>query len=115
MSKGWHILREEGALTLARHLPVRFDFAVTATLGDGDPAKLAHQIRQDLWRALQRVRGFSPVIRLEPLPGGWSVTAGGRTPRPLADTERARAKAVLDSARNRARWARFACNTGRMG
>ncbi|MEL7093096.1 MAG: hypothetical protein AAFN94_15290 [Pseudomonadota bacterium] len=108
MKARWHILRDGARVTLARQVPVRFDFAVTATLGPGDPNKLAHQIRQDLWRALQRVRGFSPVVALEPVAEGWTVTAGGRVAGRASPRDIARAQAVLDNRANRARWARFA-------
>ena len=58
---GWHTLREDHAVTVARHLPVRFDLRVSARIAVAGPvslASVAHQIRQDVWRALQRLRGF---------------------------------------------------------
>lgn len=75
---GWHILRDETGLTLARHLPARFDVSVSADLPLCDAGRLARQVRQDVWRALQRVRGFSPVVRVERLEHVMRVTAGGR-------------------------------------
>ncbi|MEM6760552.1 MAG: hypothetical protein AAF601_13835 [Pseudomonadota bacterium] len=108
MKGRWHILRDGARVTLARQVPARFDFAVTATLGQGDPVKLAQQIRQDLWRALQRVRGFSPVVELTPATQGWSVRAGGRVSGRLSARDWARAQAVLDSGTNQQRWVRFA-------
>lgn len=106
MRARWHILREAGGLTLARHLPPRFDFAVTTTLGPGDALRLAHQIRQDLWRALQAVRGFSPVVRLAPVAQGWAVIAGGRVAQPLPAQLVQVAQNTLENPSNRARWAR---------
>ena len=108
MKKRWHINSEGGAVTLCRQLPPRFDFAVQTQLPHGLPHRLAHQIRQDLWRALQNVRGFSPVVKLEPLATGWRVTAGGRSMGQVAPATLARAEAVLNDARNRARWLRNA-------
>ncbi|WP_299687683.1 hypothetical protein [uncultured Tateyamaria sp.] len=113
MSKRWHILREAGGLTLARQLPPRFDFAVRTTLGPGHALRLAHQIRQDLWRALQSLRGFSPVVRLAPNGTGWDVTAGGRALGVVPAPQIATAQAVLDHPQNRARWTRHAMR-GRM-
>ncbi|WP_420010676.1 hypothetical protein [Tateyamaria sp.] len=108
MSNGWHIIQSEGSLTLSRRLPPRFDFAVQTELPQGNPRRLAHQIRQDLWRALQDVRGFSPVVQLDQTPGGWTVTAGGRASGKIAAATQAKANAVLEHRGNRARWLRHA-------
>ncbi|MEO1362459.1 MAG: hypothetical protein AAFU86_01640 [Pseudomonadota bacterium] len=108
MSNRWHILRDGEGLTLARHLPPRFDFSIRTPLGPGDALRLAHQIRQDLWRALQRVRGFSPVVQLTPRDGGWDVVAGGRTSGPLAPRQIEVARNVLEHPQNKARWQRHA-------
>ncbi|WP_299144636.1 hypothetical protein [uncultured Tateyamaria sp.] len=108
MSKGWHILRDGDSVTLCRQLPPRLEFGVQTVLPKVDPVRLAHQIRQDLWRALQNVRGYVPVIRLDPVPDGWAVTAGGGASRPLAAPVMDRARAVLNDPRNRARWVRHA-------
>ncbi len=40
-------------------------------------AALARQVRQDVWRALRRVRGFVPEIEVVLFPGRVAVTAGG--------------------------------------
>ena len=104
MTARWHTLTEGNTVTLCRQRPPRFDFAVRTVLPHGQPKRLAHQIRQDLWRALQHVRGFSPVVRLEPLSAGWAVSAGGRALGHVAPDTLDRAAAVLDHAGNRARW-----------
>ncbi|SPF78325.1 hypothetical protein [Pseudoprimorskyibacter insulae] len=75
----WHILSEPGRYTLARHLPPRFDVVAEAIFPPADPARLAQQIRQDLWRLLQRLRGFSPVVQVSATEGGLIVRAGGRS------------------------------------
>ncbi len=80
--RGWHMVEEGGAVTLCRHLPPRFDVMAEGQLPEGSATRYAHQIRQDMWRALQSVRGFSPVVRLTPSTGGWRVEAGGRVARP---------------------------------
>jgi hypothetical protein len=108
MSRGWHVLHDQGSVTLCRHMPPRFVVSVSAHLSAGRPVRLAHQIRQDMWRALQRVRGFSPVVRLEPTDQGWHVTAGGRVAgRVSPATERAIA-AVLNDPTKRTRWVQTA-------
>ena len=62
--KRWHILREGDSLTMTRALPVRFDVAAGTTLPGGGRLRLAMQVRQDLWRALQALRGFAPVVQV---------------------------------------------------
>ena len=104
----WHILRDGDALTLARHVPARFDFVVRTTLGPGNPLRLAHQIRQDLWRALQSMRGFSPVVELRPTEAGWDVRVGGRASGQVSAAHLRTARDVLENDRFRARWMRNA-------
>ncbi len=104
MKPRWHIKRGAGELVLARQLPVRFDVVASTTLPMGDPLRLAHQIRQDLWRALQRVRGFSPVVRLRLQGEVIRVEAGGRVAQPIAPDLAARISQVLESPVRRARW-----------
>lgn len=106
----WHMLRDaEGALTLARRLPVRFDVAAMTRLERVRMVPLAHQIRQDVWRGLRRLRGFSPVVRIVPEGGALCVTAGGRldaaAPRGLAE---ATIDDILHDPGNRRRWTRWA-------
>ncbi|WP_375175662.1 hypothetical protein [Pseudooceanicola sp.] len=102
----WHILREDSAVTIARQLPVRFDLAVTARFAAPHPVSLtalAHQIRQDIWRALQRLRGFSPVVRVAQAGAAIAVEAGGRCAGPTGGAAD-RIAMVLDSPSNRQRW-----------
>ncbi|THH35805.1 hypothetical protein E4Z66_12030 [Aliishimia ponticola] len=103
----WHILRDGEAVILCRHLPPRFDMTARTVLPGGSAVRLAHQIRQDMWRALQRVRGFSPVVRLTPISAGWQVEAGGRVPAANEDLV-AQVQAVLDDKQRRTRWVQFA-------
>ncbi|GAA6200604.1 hypothetical protein [Aquicoccus sp. SU-CL01552] len=104
----WHILREQAALTLTRAVPARFDIGAETVLPMADPLRLAHQIRQDMWRALQKLRGFSPVVRLEARDGGLLVRAGGRVAAPVPPAAVARIAEVLESPANRQRWLRHA-------
>lgn len=103
----WHTLHDGAALTLCRHLPPRFDVRARTVLPACAPVRLAHQIRQDMWRALQNVRGFSPVVRVTPEGGVLIVEAGGRVIGATAGLS-ARIEAVLEAPALRARWVRFA-------
>lgn len=108
MTARWHFVKDGDSVTLCRQCPPRFDFVVHTVLPKGQPKRLAHQIRQDLWRALQHLRGFSPVVRLEPVSAGWAVSAGGRAMGHVASATLDRASAVLDDTDNRKRWMRHA-------
>ena len=107
--RGWHILREDRTLTLARHLPARFDFGVEAQFETMGKLRLAQQVRQDMWRALRDVRGFSPVVHVEEQDHGLRLRAGGRVegPAPRASLENTVA-GLLACPRNRARWRAYA-------
>ena len=108
MSRGWHIVTEGDCVTLCRHMPPRFDVCASTQLSAARPVRLAHQIRQDMWRALQRVRGFSPVVRLEPTDTGWRVTAGGRVAGRVNPTMERAIAAVLNDPTKRTRWVQSA-------
>lgn len=106
----WHIQTEDGALTLARRVPVRFDLAVQAVLPRCGKRRLAQQVRQDMWRALQDLRGFSPAVRVEDMPDGLRITAGGQIdgrPFPKADCEE-KLRDLLSDRKNRFRWVAYA-------
>jgi len=105
----WHILRTQRdarrVVTVARHLPAQFDVEGQGSLPSGNPVALGQQIRQDLWRMLQRERGFSPVVELtEMTGGGWSVRAGGRLAARPAPGLQDRISALLNDPQRRARW-----------
>ena len=108
--KGWHVAREGEAVTLARRRPARFDLKVETLLPPvGRLDRLAHQVRQDVWRALRDLRGFAPVVRVTPCEGGVTVEAGGEVagavPRQAVE---ARIADVLEDRANRARWVNWA-------
>ena len=101
----WHIVRDTQGLTLARRLPVRFDISVDIILPNAHKLYLAQQIRQDLWRRLQKLRGFAPVVRITDHDQGLLVRAGGHVAaavsRPRAEQE---IKDVLTDATLQSRW-----------
>lgn len=107
-NRGWHILCEEGGLTLSRLHPPRFDLRAETALPGGAALRLAHQIRQDLWRRLQNLRGFAPVVRLTPQGAGWRVEAGGAALGSVSERHVMRLAELLEDRTCRARWLRCA-------
>lgn len=110
----WCLTRDGDVLTLSRRLPVRFDILVTADLPVTgrrvSRARLAHQLRQDVWRLLQDMRGFCPVVRIERSEDVLRVTVGGtlaQRPAPVARAEAYLSDLLADPA-HRARWMRHA-------
>lgn len=104
----WHFPKASGRGVLmlcdkSWVLPQRGSFSAT---------RLARAIRQDMWRALSRLRGFWPVVRVHlPLDGRAEVQAGGLVPRP---TEQLRdALAALFECKTRARWVEYAARPAR--
>ncbi|MEP2717434.1 hypothetical protein [Pseudophaeobacter sp.] len=93
---------------MARQLPPRFDVSSSVALPLVDPLRLAQQIRQDMWRAVQNVRGFSPVVTVEERGGGLLVTAGGRVAGRVPGNLAFEIKAVLEDEAKRNRWLRHA-------
>ncbi|QIE47350.1 hypothetical protein G5B38_18485 [Pseudohalocynthiibacter aestuariivivens] len=105
----WHMLRDDDSVTLARRVPVRFDLVVRTKLPAARKDRIAHQIRQDLWRALRGLRGFAPAVQVTDTQDGLTIAAGGEVSGrfPQAEAE-SRLRAVLEDAANRARWVRCA-------
>ncbi|MGH1356839.1 MAG: hypothetical protein ACRBBS_17440 [Thalassovita sp.] len=106
----WHIQQEEGALTLARTLPVRFDLSAQVVLPRCGKRRLATQIRQDMWRLLQNLRGFSPVVRVEDDGEMLRVTAGGQVAQktfPKVKLEEM-LRELLTDRKNAVRWVTYA-------
>lgn len=114
----WHLQRDGAVLVLSRRLPARFDLSAATVLRAGDHpvsrARLAHQIRQDVWRCLQDMRGFRPVVQItrDAVAGALHVVAGGALEAQPGSAARGRAEALLadmlaDPARQ-SRWLRHA-------
>ncbi|MCB1358144.1 MAG: hypothetical protein KDK53_17190 [Maritimibacter sp.] len=93
----------DGGVVLARG-PVRFDVSAETFLPPALAGRIAHQVRQDLWRALRRLRGFAPVVAVTPRADGLRVVAGGAVAGAIPPGTAARIAAVLDHPGNRARW-----------
>lgn len=101
---------EGETLTVARRLPARFDVSAETILPIGNRARLAHQIRQDMWRRLQKLRGFAPVVQVTKQPcGAVHVKAGGALDGHPAPAQcNAEIATLLEAPELRARWVRFA-------
>ncbi len=100
----WHMSRTaDGGVVLARRA-ARFDVSAETRLPMASPARIAHQVRQDVWRALQRLRGFAPVVAVSPDAGELRVIAGGTVDGAVPDNAAARIADVLENAANRRRW-----------
>lgn len=110
MSNGWHILRDDGRYVLARRLPARFDIEATSAFPPLDPARLARQVRQDVWRALKSLRGFTPVVEITCGQMGVIVRAGGQMANGAAipPTAHRDLAELLSDPSHRARWSRWA-------
>lgn len=112
MPTSYHIHQAPNALTLARHAPARFDVAAEAAMpGAADLLRLAHQVRQDVWRAVRRLRGFSPVVEVTQTDDTLRIRAGGRALPPISPKAAEAIQAVLDCPRNRSRWLNHARRT----
>ncbi|MEH6836732.1 hypothetical protein [Falsihalocynthiibacter arcticus] len=110
MRRKWHIQRTSDSLALSRRGEVVFDVSAQSVFPLCARGRLAQQIRQDLWRALQDLRGFSPVILIEGQGAELHVTAGGEVaaktfPKPAIE---AQISALLADPKLRARWLRHA-------
>lgn len=100
----WHISRDGARLTLARRLPLRFDLEAWLSLPDLRRERLAHQVRQDVWRALRDLRGFSPAVEVTRRDGGVVLRAGGRVDGPFLPCHEARLAACLADEKRQSRW-----------
>ncbi len=100
----WHIVTEGDTLTLSRGLPARVDLSVTMRCPDANRLRLATQIRQDMWRALQRLRSFRPAVAVTRDQTGLSVTAGGALDRAAPPSAEGTLADLLSNPANRRRW-----------
>ncbi|GAB5448266.1 hypothetical protein [Gymnodinialimonas sp.] len=107
MGRGaWHTARDGDTLTLSRKRTARFDLAEVTFLPGEDLVRslIAHQIRQDMWRRLQRLRGFCPAVRVTTQPGGVAILAGGAVEGAVTDRARATIADLLNDPVLRTRW-----------
>lgn len=63
---------------MGKRFPVQFDLLAETILPICRSQKLALQIRQDMWRILQNLRGFLPAVEVTGHAMGMHVRAGGQ-------------------------------------
>ena len=97
-------MKDEGQVTVSRQLPARFDVSASTQLPGGSAVRIAMQVRQDMWRALQDLRGFSPVVQVTPIKGELNIKAGGRVLGNVTSSLEVKIQSVLENPKNRARW-----------
>lgn len=106
----WHMRYDGDVLILSRRPGLRASgpgiWAETRLPLGLRASTLAHEVRKDVWRALQSLRGFLPVVEIQPCQEepGLSVRAGGVvTPSPPAAMHD-RLRNLLSDRKTRARW-----------
>ena len=107
---GWWERRDGDRFAIARRLPLRWDVAADAVLPDLGRRRLAHAVRQDLWRALRDLRGFAPAVEVTRRDGACHVWAGGAVDGAVAPALAGRVAAVLDCPVRRIGWIRAAAH-----
>ena len=78
----WFEIYDGPCFTVARRLPARFDISREVLMPLMSAPRLAHQIRQDMWRKLQSIRGFLPVVEITHRGGAFTHTGRGRVDMP---------------------------------
>lgn len=103
--RGWHEELDGRTFRLSRRRPVRWDVTAGTLLPDLGRHRLAHAVRQDMWRLLRDVRGFQPVVEVSLTDAGCAVRAGGAVPLggPCLS---ARVQAMLEDRSHRDAWIR---------
>ena len=109
----WFEIYDGPCFTLARRLPPRFDISCEVSMPLMSAPRLARQIRQDIWRKLQSIRGFLPVVQITDRGAHLHIRAGGELTCP-APFERSgeRIFDVVSNRDNQRRWAAFAAARG---
>ena len=79
-----------------------------ATLPDLGRRRLAHAVRQDMWRMLQDVRGFAPVVEVTCRDGACHVRAGGAVAGRVPHGLSGRIQDMLDDHGHQAAWVKAA-------
>lgn len=108
--RGWWARREGAVYAIARQLPLRWDVAADSVLPDLGRRRLAHAIRQDMWRVLRDLRGFSPAVEVRREGGRCHVRAGGAIDGAVPPGLRERLADLLGSPGPRAAWCRAAAH-----
>ncbi|UWQ19517.1 hypothetical protein K3551_09180 [Jannaschia sp. M317] len=110
--RGWFVRRDGDRFSLTRRLPLRWDVAAETVLPDLGRRRLAHAVRQDMWRMLQDLRGFSPAVEVVRAGATCRLRAGGRVDGRRPSDLPARIQALLEDPGHRAAWVRSAAHRG---
>ena len=103
MPNTWIIDQTDDHLLVTRRKPVRWDVSAEAEFPPAHPLRLAHQIRQDMWRELRRIRGFCPAVEIR-IGETLQVRAGGRVARHVHPKASDWVADLLNSDTHRRRW-----------
>ncbi|WP_220747918.1 MULTISPECIES: hypothetical protein [Jannaschia] len=106
--RGWHERRDGATFVLTRRLPLRWDVWAQTVLPDLGRRRLAHAIRQDLWRALRSLRGFAPAVEVTRDGRLCRVRAGGSVAGRIPGGVSERIAAFLEDPGRRRAWQRSA-------
>lgn len=109
---GWLYLHDGARLIHARRWPARLDIQAETVLPYGRRGRYARAIRQDMWRLLQKIRGFSPVVIATHRADGVHIVAGGSVVSPVPTGVVDRLVGLLSDPTSRKRWTAYAepCN-----
>ena len=75
---GWGMQKISGAFLICHYIPVRFDLSVETHFLFLSFRLLASQIREDMQKAMQSLRGFLSAIEIKKGTDDLSALAGGR-------------------------------------
>ncbi len=106
--RGWHISDDGATYVVTRCLPVKWDIFAETRLPDMGRRRLAHAVRQDLWRMLQRLRGYAPIVSVTRAGQGVQLRAGGSVAGSVPPGAQAQIAAMLADPARRAAWQRAA-------
>lgn len=106
--RGWHVSDDGATYVVARRLPLAWTLSAETRLPDLGRRRLAHAVRQDLWRRLQRLRGFAPVVSVTRDGQGVLLRAGGAVLGAVPGGARQAIAALLEDRDLRAAWIRSA-------
>ncbi|MGB3554616.1 MAG: hypothetical protein WBA25_08255 [Jannaschia sp.] len=108
--RGWHVRRDGATFALSRRMPLRWDVEAATAMADLGRRRLAHAVRQDIWRAFRNVRGFAPAVEVSRRDGGTIVRAGGAVEGRVPPGMASGIARMLDDPERRAEWVRSAAH-----
>jgi len=107
MPNTWIIEQSDESVLVTRRKPVRWDIEARAEFPRCHGLRLAHQIRQDMWRELKRIKGFCPAVEVT-FGDTFQVRAGGRVARYVHPNASRWVEDLLTSDIHRRRWLAYA-------